>query len=171
MTYNLAFHAVIAKNIINNDAEVVENIIAQFGTVYENGELDKLKMASIVFKDKMALKQLNKIVHPKVAEYFENWVEQNKASSILIKEAAILIESGAYQQMDEIITVTAPEIIRIQRVLNRDGSTEQEVRDRIKSQLSDEERQEFANYSIDNGGKELVIPQVLKVYQKLVESK
>lgn len=157
----------IAKNIINNDAEVIGSIITQFGNVYEDGELDKVKMASIVFNNDKALMQLNNIVHPKVAEYFENWVKQNHSERILIKEAAILIESGAYKQMDKIITVTTPEQLRIQRVVSRDNSSREKVIARIDAQLSDKEREEFTDYSIDNGGTHLVIPQVLEVYERL----
>jgi dephospho-CoA kinase len=158
---------VVAKSIINKDAEVIDSITTQFGDVYKNGELDKIMMASIVFTNDKALIELNNIVHPKVAEYFENWVKQNKIERILIKEAAILIESGAYKQMDKIIAVNAPVELRIQRVVSRDNSSIEKVISRINTQLSDEDRGEFADYSIDNGGVELVIPQVLEVYERL----
>lgn len=161
---------VIAKSIVNNDAEVIRKIVAEFGEVYLDGELDKVQMATIVFNDKRALKTLNKIIHPKVALHFENWVEQNDSAEILIKEAAILIESGAYKQMDKIVLVTAPESLRLERVVSRDNSTEQKVKDRISAQLSDEKRAVFADYTIDNGGDELIIPQVLEVYKMLLGS-
>ena len=160
----------IAKSIVNNDAEVISKIVAEFGAIYLDGELDKVKMATIVFNDKTALEKLNKIVHPKVALYFENWVEQNASAEILIKEAAILIESGAYKQMDKIVLVTAPEALRLERVVNRDNTTGQKVKDRIAAQLSDEKRAVFADYTIDNGGSELVIPQVLEVYKMLLDA-
>jgi len=160
----------IAKSIVNNDAEVISKIVAEFGAIYLDGELDKVKMATIVFNDKTALEKLNKIVHPKVALYFENWVEQNASAEILIKEAAILIESGAYKQMDKIVLVTAPEALRLERVVNRDNTTGQKVKDRIAAQLSDKQRAVFADYTIDNGGKELVVPQVLEVYKMLLDA-
>ena len=161
---------VIAKSIVNNDAEVIRKIVAEFGEVYLDGELDKVQMATIVFNDKRALETLNKIIHPKVALHFENWVEQNDSAEILIKEAAILIESGAYKQMDKIVLVTAPESLRLERVVSRDNSTEQKVKHRISAQLSDEKRAVFADYTIDNGGGELIIPQVLEVYKMLLGS-
>lgn len=164
------FHSdIVAKSIVDNNTDVISEIVAEFGDIYLDGELDKVKMATIVFNDKKALETLNKIVHPKVALYFENWVEEHKAEPILIKEAAILIETGAYKHMDEIVLVTAPESVRIQRAVLRDSTSEQKVKDRIQSQLLDTEKNKFADFTINNDGGLLVIPQVLKVYKMLLE--
>lgn len=161
----------IAKSIINNDAEVISSIMAEFGSVYEDGKLDKIKMSGIVFNDKEALEKLNKIVHPKVAEYFEKWVDDNSDEKILIKEAAILIESDAYKQMDQVILVSAPELLRLQRVVVRNNSSEKNVKSRIDAQLSDEEKKKYADFTIVNDEKQLVIPQILDIYHNLVFSK
>ena len=157
----------VAKSIINNDEEVIAQVITTFGAIYENGKLNSNKMAEVVFNDKTALKKLNNIIHPKVADYFKRWVEENASSPILIKEAAILIESGAYQQMDKIILVTAPEEIRIERVVQRDHVSEDKVKGRMQAQLSDEEKLTYADFTIDNGGKELIIPQVMEIYNQI----
>jgi len=157
----------VAKNIINNDIDVVNEVVAEFGNIYVEGKLDKVKMASIVFNDQNALGKLNKIIHPKVAIYFENWVKDNQDAQILIKEAAILIESGAYLQMDKIILVSAPQNIRINRVVQRDNTTEQKIKERIQSQLSDEEKLSYADFSITNDGEEMIIPQVLEIYKQI----
>jgi dephospho-CoA kinase len=156
-----------AKYIINNDVEVIRAITFEFGNVYENGKLNRIKMAEVVFKDKNALEKLNKIVHPKVAEYFENWVLANNDSSILIKEAAILIESGAYKKIDKIVLVTAPTTIRIQRVVNRDNISKEKVKERMNAQLSDKEKLSYADFFIINDDIQMVIPQVLAAYNKL----
>ena len=156
-----------AKYIINNDVEVIRAITLEFGNVYENGKLNRIKMAEVVFNDKNALEKLNKIVHPKVAEYFENWVLANNDSSILIKEAAILIESGAYKKIDKIVLVTAPTTIRIQRVVNRDNISKEKVKERMNAQLSDKEKLSYADFFIINDDIQLVIPQVLAAYNKL----
>ena len=156
-----------AKYIINNDVEVIRAITLEFGNVYENGKLNRIKMAEVVFNDKNALEKLNKIVHPKVAEYFENWVLANNDSSILIKEAAILIESGAYKKIDKIVLVTAPTTIRIQRVVNRDNISKEKVKERMNAQLSDKEKPSYADFFIINDDIQLVIPQVLAAYNKL----
>lgn len=162
---------VVAKNIINNNKDVVTAIKAEFGNIYKNEILDNSKMANIVFNDKSALKKLNSIIHPKVAVQFKNWIEEYQNEPIIIKEAAILIESEAYKTMDEIILVTAPEDIRIKRVIKRDNSSQEKVQRRIFAQLSDEAKKEYANYIINNDDKELVIPQILKVYEALIAHK
>jgi len=160
----------VAKSIMVDDAEVISEIIAEFGAIYLDGEFDKVKMAAIVFNDKNALEKLNNIVHPKVAVYFENWIEENKENKVLIKEAAILIESGGYKYVDQIILVTAPEDLRLKRVVDRDNTTEQKVKNRIQSQLSDIAKMEFADFIIDNNGELLITPQVLEVYKVLLAS-
>lgn len=159
----------VAKDIINNDDGVVKLVSETFGAIYENGLLNKEKLAAIVFNDKSALEKLNKIIHPKVAEYFEKWVSENNNAPLLIKEAAILIETGVYKQLDQLILVSAPEKLRIERVVKRDKTTEQQVLDRIKSQLSEEEKQKVADYIIINNDELMVVPQVLEVYQELLK--
>ncbi len=156
-----------AKHIINNDVEVIRAITFEFGNVYENEKLNRIKMAEVVFNDNNALDKLNKIVHPKVAEYFENWILENNNSSILIKEAAILIESGAYKQIDKIVLVTAPKAIRIQRVISRDSISKEKVIGRMNTQLSDKEKLSYADFFIINDDIQMVIPQVLAAYNKL----
>jgi dephospho-CoA kinase len=156
-----------AKKIINNDVEVISAITLEFGNVYQNGKLNRVKMAEVVFNDKCALEKLNKIVHPKVAERFENWIIENNGSTILIKEAAILIESGAYKQMDKIVLVTAPKSIKVQRVMIRDNISKEKVDERMNAQLSDEEKLSCADFFIINDDIQMVIPQVVAVYDKL----
>ncbi len=156
-----------AKNIINTDVKVVEKIISEFGDVYQNGVLDKVKMAGIVFNDSNALERLNEIVHPRVAACFNEWVADNAHFPVLIKEAAILIESGAYKQMDKIILVTAPEVIRVKRVVERDKVSEEKVNARIQAQISDKEKLAYTDFVIANDDTQLVIPQVLEIYHQL----
>ncbi|OFY95216.1 MAG: dephospho-CoA kinase [Bacteroidetes bacterium RIFCSPLOWO2_12_FULL_31_6] len=157
----------VAKNSINTDKEVIEKIIHQFGDVYHLGKIDAEKMAQLVFNDKNALEKLNHIIHPKVRAEFKLWIIKNSIFPILIQEAAILIESGAYKNLDKIILVVAPLEERIRRVMNRDGVTEKMVRERIQTQSSDQEKMEYANYCITNDGKQLIIPQVIEVFNKL----
>ena len=159
-----------AKKIIDNDSEVINAIKNEFGEVYINGALDSKRIAKIVFNDKKVLNKLNEIVHPKVKDVFDQWVELHKNEKILIKEAAILIEIGAYQELDKIILVIAPEKLRIERVVNRDGVNLKDVTRRVASQLSDEEKMKLSDYIINNDDKHLVIPQVLKIYNQLMTS-
>lgn len=157
-----------AKKIVNTDVNTIELIKQKFGAaIYTEHGLDSKKMAQLVFNNKIALDRLNAIVHPKVKEHFENWVNANQADKILIKEAAILIESGANKGLDKIVIVTAPEELRIKRVVLRDNANEIDVRKRINAQMSDDERLKFADYEIVNNEKDLVIPQVLNIYNQL----
>lgn len=157
-----------AKNILNFDTETVSEIKKTFGKDFYNSTgFNTKKMSELVFSDKSALEKLNSIVHPRVKLHFEKWVEWNKNEKLLIKEAAILIESGAYKGVDKIAVVTAPEELRIKRIISRDSLSKQEVEKRIKSQLSDEERLKYADFIISNNEKDLVIPQVLNIFNKL----
>lgn len=151
-----------AKNIINNDADTVELITNEFGDVYLNGVLDSKKMAAIVFNDDKALSRLNAIVHPRVKETFENWVSNNENEEVLIKEAAILFEIGAYKELDSTILVVAPEKLKLKRVVSRDKSTEEEVRKRMSNQLPDEDKIKLADFVIYNNEEKMLIPQVIK---------
>ena len=156
-----------ARNILNNDIEVIEEIKSVFGDVYKDGKLDAVKMSAIVFKDENALSQLNAIVHPKVKDCFDNWVIKNNDTTVLIKEAAILIESGAHKQMNKIVLVTAHEETRVKRVLQRDDTSEEKVLARMKAQLSDKEKMAYADFVINNDGTELVIPQVIEIVKAI----
>lgn len=156
-----------AKKIVNNNVNVIKQIKTAFGNVYDENGLDNKQLSAIVFKDKKALEKLNKIVHPIVAQNFEHWIEEHKNSKILMKEAAILIESGAYKSLDEIILIIAPKEKRIERVIRRDGVLLEDIKVRIDKQLTDEEKTKYANYLINNNEEQLLIPQVLKVYEQL----
>ena len=132
--------------------EIISQIVAIFGTdiLGENDTLNRDKLASIVFNNPDKLKQLNSIVHPAVKKHFEQWVGNNKNFPYLVKEAAILFESGSYKDCDAIITVCAPMETRINRVLERDASTREKVLQRINNQISDDERIAKSQYVITN---------------------
>lgn len=148
--------------------EVKQQIIERFGNVYtEQNHLDKKALGSIVFNNDEKLQQLNNIIHPVVKTLFENWVTKNNQASILIKEAAILIESGAAKQVDKIIVVTAPKKERVKRVMQRDNVSEKEVIARMSKQLPEEELIAQADFIIKNDNQHLVIPQVLDIIKKL----
>lgn len=155
-----------AKNIVNTDENVKEQIADLFGNVYENGVLNRSKLATKVFNDKEALNQLNAIIHPAVAKQFDLWVHENNNQPILIKEAAILVESGAYKALNKIIMVAANEDIRIARVMKRNNVTKSEVRARMQNQLTDKDRAKYCDYIINNND-ELLMPQAINVIEKL----
>ena len=139
------------KKLMNTNLELINDIVNIFGeSVYNNGILNTNLLSSIVFSDPEKIKQLNNLVHPKVAEDFNQWVEKNNNQPILIKEAAILIESGAYLNMDKIILVISKKSNRINRVSKRDNSDLESIEKRINFQLTDDEKIKFADYIIEN---------------------
>jgi|SRR5690606_7932355 dephospho-CoA kinase len=139
-----------AKKIMDQPDTIQEvQQIFDENVIFE-GKLDRKKIASIVFNNAEKLAQLNKIIHPKLKKDFKDWLEKHKNYSFIIKEVAILFETNSENEFDAIILVTAPEKIRIERVINRDNITENQVRERIKNQLSDEEKISKSHYIIEN---------------------
>ncbi len=158
-----------AKKILNSDNKVKESVLKIFGNsiLSAEGIIDRKKLAGLVFNKKEELDKLNAIIHPAVGLHFDNWVNQQKAP-YCIKEAAILFESGAYKQVDKIITVLAPLELKIMRSIKRDGITKEEVMVRIQNQLSDEEKVKRSDFVIVNDEQQLLIPQVLKLHTQLL---
>ncbi|MFY9308389.1 MAG: dephospho-CoA kinase [Bacteroidia bacterium] len=158
-----------AKELLENDSDVKDKIVTVFGreALDEKNAIDKKRLAAIVFNDKPKLEQLNAIVHPAVANNFNAWQKQNYTAPYLVKEAAILFESGAYKGVDRVITVVAPLEIKIARVMQRDKVDREQVEQRIKSQLSDEEKIERSQYVIYNDEQALLIPQIIKIHNEL----
>ena len=139
------------KKLMNTNLELINDIVNIFGeSVYNNGILNTNLLSSIVFSDPEKIKQLNNLVHPKVAEDFNQWVGKNNNQPILVKEAAILIESGAYLDMDKIILVISKKSNRINRVSKRDNSDLKSIEKRINFQLTDDEKIKYADYIIEN---------------------
>ena len=137
----------------------------------ENGELDRSSLADLVFNDPDALKDLNAIIHPELEKDYDNWLKANESEAYTLKEAAILVETGAYRKMDALICVEAPEELRIQRVMDRDCSTLEQVKERMARQISDAERRKFANFTIRNDGQHPLLPQVLTIHSALIQDR
>lgn len=149
------------------DASVREAVIQHFGQEAYDGEaVNRAYLAQTVFNNPEKLKQLNGILHPAVRQQFANWHEKQSAFAVL-REAAILFESGSDADCTLTITVSAPEELRIRRVTNRDGSEASAVRERMRNQLSDAERAARADYEIVNDGVQLILPQVLDIDAEL----
>ncbi len=160
-----------AKALMASDPEVMDSIRFFFGNeaYLPDGTPNKKFLASQVFGDESKLAQINSIVHPAVARDFERWVDLQKGGLYLIKEAALLVENGSYSDLDGLITVTAPEEIRITRTLSRDAHrTEADIRSIISKQLSEDEKVAKSNFVVVNDNRSLVIPQVLKIHEQLI---
>ena len=161
------------KNLMNTNLELKNDIVSIFGeSVYDNGILNTNLLSNIVFSHPKKINQLNNLVHPKVAQDFNQWVVKNNNQPILVKEAAILIESGAYLNMDIIILVVSKKSTRINRVSKRDNSDLESVEKRINLQLTDDEKIKYADYIIENNSSlEHLKLDVIKVIDKIKQVK
>jgi dephospho-CoA kinase len=159
-----------ARRIIDTDSDVILSIKNLFGDdIYADNQLRRKRVSEIVFSDLELLEKLNSIVHPAVAKHFDEWVMLYQSRSIVVQEAAILFESGAYKSVDKIISVIAPTDIRVKRVQMRDGLSQEIILSRIKSQLPQEELIKRSDYIIENDGVNLILPQIIKIINDLVK--
>jgi len=148
--------------------ETVHSIRTTFGeSIFDNGQLNREKLAKIVFNNPEKLKVLNAIIHPAVRAHFESWLKKHTNAALVVKEAAILFESGSYKDCDFVITVTAPLETRISRVLERDATTRENVINRIDSQWTDEQRISKSDYVIKNVNLNASKMQVEEILKKL----
>lgn len=167
---------VLGVPVFNADAEakalyslppVRSAVIRQFGEAcYVGDVLDRQALADRVFHDPDALQRLNAIIHPAVRERFRTW-SADRSNAYVVMEAAILAETGGDKAFDHVVVVTAPEDLRIKRVMARDGVGEKEVRARIQNQVDEAARLAIADTVIVNDDHTLVIPQVLALHRKL----
>ena len=160
-----------AKSLMQYDDSIRSKIKIEFGdNAYHKNELNRSYLAEIVFKNESKLKQLNAIVHPVVKTDFINWLSQNSNAKLIIKEAAIMIESGAYKDLDKLIVVNASRNQKIKWIKQRDHLSLEDIKNRIQNQLSDEIRNQYADFIIENNsGKMELKQQVLSIYNKLID--
>ncbi len=161
-----------AKQIMTANKEVKKAIIDIFGkqAYFSNGRINRKFIAEIIFQQPEKRKLLNAIVHPAVLEDGRSWNASQKAA-VTLKEAALLIQSGSYKEMDYVILVTCPPDVRIPRVMRRNKMSKQEVLNRIQSQMSDDEMRQFADFVIQNDGQVSLIHQVLNIYKAIIKTK
>ena len=139
-----------AKKLMINNAMVKQQIIDLFGEkAYDQNGLNRTYIGELVFKDHQKLKALNAIVHPAVAQDFSEWVSQQDYPYV-IKEVAILFETGGHKAVDQSLLITAPKEVRLQRAMQRDQSTKEEVLARMNNQWEDEQRLPLASQVIEN---------------------
>ncbi|MCG8326434.1 MAG: dephospho-CoA kinase [Chitinophagales bacterium] len=158
-----------AKWLMVNDPRLVSGVKKEFGeeAYYANGTLNRHYLAQTVFHDAAKLKVLNALVHPIIADDSERWHHGQEGVPYTLKEAALLFESNNHLKLDKVIAVSCPENIRIQRVIKRDGMTEEEVRARMDKQMPDEEKIARADYIINNDGQTSLVQQVVKIHNTL----
>lgn len=160
-----------AKSVMNENEMLKKNIIAAFGEdAYLDNVLNRKYIAGIVFNDPVKLEQLNAMVHPATKAMAEEWFAK-QITGYVIKEAALMFESGAAAGLDYIIGVTAPQHLRIQRVMHRDKITREEVLARMDKQLDETMKMKLCDFVLINDEQELLIPQVVALHEKLLSLK
>lgn len=157
-----------AKKLMTTDGILVEEIKKEFGNLSFNadGGLNKEHLRK-AFEQPTQLEKLNKLVHPRVGLDYSRWLGQQMNSKYVIKEAALMIESGSSKSLDILIVVKAPVSLRIERVLARDPHrTKQDILNIISNQMNEEDMIGQADYVIANDGTQLLIPQVLELHER-----
>ena len=157
------------KELMNSNETLLTAISKHFGKEsYQDNQLNRKYLASVVFNDKKKLELLNKLTHPITIGDAEEWMNLQNTPYAL-KEAALLFESGANEKLDYLIGVYAPQHLRVKRVMDRDGISAEEVMKRISRQLDEEEKMKRCDFVITNNEQKLVIPQVIELDGKLRE--
>lgn len=158
-----------AKLIMNTDQGLRKEIQQHFGEAsYKDGQLDRKYLAGIVFNDAEKLALLNSLIHPVTIRHSEEWFRRQSAP-YAVREAALLFESGASENLDFIIGVYAPKPLRIQRVIKRDGLSVEEIEKRMSRQINEDMKMKLCDAVIRNDEQELVIPQVMELHHRLIE--
>ncbi len=153
----------------DHDPGLRKDIAALLGPeVYDGSRLNRRRVAALVFSNPDLLARLNALVHPLVRSDYLEWREACSGVAYTVEEAAILFESGAADLMDKTVVVTAPEELRVQRVMRRDGLGEEEVRLRMARQMTEQRRIELADELIVNDGQQLLLPRIVKLHEQFM---
>lgn len=159
---------IAAKRVMNENAELKSAISAAFGAAaYEDGLLNRAYLAGVVFKDAKKVQILNSLVHPVTIRDAAEWFQQQTAP-YAIKEAALIFESGSGKMLDFVIGVSSPEALSIQRAVERDKISVEEVTARMNKQMSEPEKLRLCQYVIFNDERQMLIPQVLALHTKFI---
>lgn len=157
-----------AKFLNNSSSIIKEKLINHFGEdIYIDSRLNRKLFSELIFKNEDNLKIANSIIHPEVANSFIEWCQINSNYNIVAIESAILIEAGFKKYIDKLITVFTPEELRIRRVANRDNTNAENIKARIKNQISEEEKIKNSDYIIVNDNSQSLIKQVSEILNKL----
>ena len=160
-----------AKQCLSNDKVLIEKLKKEFGNaIYDGDLLQKEVLSNIVFNDSNSLEKLNRLVHPLVNEKFKSWCDLQEETPFIIKEAAILFESGLHLYLDAIICVSCPEEIRIRRIKQRDNISTDLIQKRINSQMAQDKKEQISDFIIVNDDKELLVPQIIELINQLKNS-
>lgn len=158
-----------AKALMNRSKIIKRKLVNLFGVnAYQKGELNKPFIANKIFNDSVLLEKMNNIVHPKIASHFKKWLKKQDAIYV-IKEAAIFFENDSYKLLDYIITVVAPEEVRINRVIKRDQSSKEKVKVIINNQWSDDRKIKLSDFVVKNIDLESTKNMVKNIHQEILK--
>jgi len=157
-----------ARKIMDNDSKIISGIHSITGKdLYVNGSLNRIELAKIIFNDRTLLEEVNSLVHPVVVDYFRKWVSY-QSSQYVIMEAAILFESGASKVVNKVATVVAPVEERMERVIRRNKLSREQVIDRMRNQMDDDERKKLSDYIIYNSENDMILPAIMKIHDEIL---
>jgi dephospho-CoA kinase len=157
-----------AQDIIEKNKEIIAGINSITGKdLYKNGNLDRSELASIIFNDAIVLKKVNSLVHPVVFDHFAKWISIQSTPYVIL-EAAILFESGASAVVDKIATVVAPVEQRVKRIMLRNMLSEEQIMERMRNQIDDEERIRKSDFVINNSENDIIIPSILRIHNEIL---
>lgn len=159
-----------AKELMHTNELLKQQLILHFGnnSYFDDGQLNRKHISSIVFNDKEKLELLNSLVHPVTIADAKEWFSKQQAPYV-VKEAALLFESGTAEGLDYIIGVTAPAALRMKRVMDRDAVTAEEVKRRMANQLEETLKMKLCDFVVYNNEQELLLPQVLALHNELIK--
>ena len=159
-----------AKALYSENIKLQKQLIQKYGTaIYKNGAINTELLGKIIFTDKKELQWLNALVHPLIFEDYKHWCQQNEDAIYTIKEAAIMFESGSDKNVDAVIGVFSPEALRMERVMARDGSVEEEIRSRMSKQMPQEDLLGRCQFYIHNDSENSLISQVIGLHKTFIE--
>ncbi|MCD6200525.1 MAG: dephospho-CoA kinase [Bacteroidales bacterium] len=160
-----------ARELMKRSPQLRESLTALLGEkAYREDELNRSYLAQILFRDPAMREKINGLVHPEVFMDFQQWVQKNQGKHYVIQEAAIIFESGADRLLDRVINVYAPVRERIQRLMSRDNLEPEEIRKRMRSQITEKERRQRADYVLVNDGKRMLLPQIVRIHNDLLRN-
>ena len=159
-----------AKWLTENDPAIREGLIAAFGpAVFDGTVLNRPYLASVAFVDEAKTATMNAIIHPAVGRDFIDWVKMQSHALYVIKEAALFYEAGTAKEMNEMVVVTSPTALRVERVLRRDAHrSEKQIHDIMSRQWPDVQKIESADHVVCNDEEQLLIPQILRLHQHFI---
>lgn len=159
----------VAREIMNSNEKLKSELNKLVGfNIYNQGVLNRIQLAGLIFNDKDLLHEVNSLVHPYVFSAFNQWSEEQDADYVA-HEAAILFESGANKNVDKVVAVMAPLEERIQRVMERNRFTKEQVMDRIRNQISENEMARRSDFIVNNADDSMIMPQILNIHYAIMD--